>query len=210
MKNKKTLILFILIILIYLAILRPDKVLEANGKRVVIDPGHGGSDPGTIGLDGSYEKDINLDLAILLEKELRKKGYDVIMTRTRDEYIHTRDRASMANRSGADIVLSIHCNYIEDSPDIFGSQVLYYKGEENKKLASLILKHMVKNSKGQNKGVVERNDLQILFDTKMPAFIIESGFLSNRGECLALQKKAYQEKLIKGIIDALEVWYGFK
>ena len=132
------------------------------------------------------------------------------MLREDDSYIHTRDRAKKANGLAGDLLLSIHCNYVEENPKIKGVQILHYQGEDNKKLASLLMREITEKSGGVDKGVIERNDLQMLFDTRMPALIVEAGFLSNRREGQKLQKTSYQKKLSKGIGEGLDSWYGFK
>ena len=166
-KIYKILILLGLLGLIFLA-----KARLGPSKTIVIDAGHGGKDPGTIGAGGSYEKDINLRLARTLSKKLRFRGYRVIMTRTRDEYVDNELRARLANEAGADLVLSLHCNALENNTT--------------------------------TRGLVAREGLILLNQTRMPSLIIEAGFLTNREEEVLLASRDYQSLLADGIVQGLE------
>ncbi|MFG5142549.1 N-acetylmuramoyl-L-alanine amidase, partial [Campylobacter lari] len=84
--------------------------IKKSGKIIVIDPGHGGKDPGTLGDKGVREKDVVLSVALKLGNELKKRGYKIYYTRSTDKFINLRDRTSMANEKMADLFISIHAN----------------------------------------------------------------------------------------------------
>nr|WP_300003531.1 N-acetylmuramoyl-L-alanine amidase [Tissierella sp.] len=183
----------------------------ALGKTIVIDAGHGGHDGGTIGVNGSYEKDINLEISQKIIKKLQAKGYEVISTRDNDEYIDNIERARLANRSSSDVFLSIHCNALENNDYISGAQVLYYpdknKGNQdlnNKNMAETMMNSIVSATGVIDKGIIEREDLIVLNQTNMPAMVVECGFLSNPNEEKLLLNSRYQNKLVDSIIQGLE------
>lgn len=177
---------------------------------IVIDPGHGGHDPGTIGVNGNYEKDINLDISKKLYKKLRKMGYKVVLTRKTDESVDNLERAKLANKKRARVFVSIHCNSVEKNNATNGIQVLYYPNRKsntndpnNEVLANLVLEQALIRTGAENKGIVERKDLIVLNQTKMPAIIVECGFLSNGNEANLLTDDEYQNKIVDGIVEGL-------
>ncbi|MDX1532061.1 MAG: N-acetylmuramoyl-L-alanine amidase, partial [Rhodothermales bacterium] len=94
-------------------------------STIVIDPGHGGRDPGAVGPSGTLEKDLTLDLALRLRDRLRDRGYRVLLTRTADEALSLRERVTFANRHGADLFVSLHLNSIPD-PDAAPIETYYF------------------------------------------------------------------------------------
>lgn len=206
MKKRKMRNIFLLIILIFILF----KTFQRTSNTIVIDPGHGGHDPGTIGINNCFEKDINLQISKKLSKKLKFKGHKVILTRNTDEYIDNNERANLANRKRAKIFISVHCNAMEDNSDTNGVQVLYYpngeiniKDSDNQLLAQIILDNVLGNTGAVNKGIVERKDLIVLNQTKMPAIIVEAGFLSNLNEANLLATDEYQNKIVDGIVNGL-------
>lgn len=181
-------------------------------KIIVIDAGHGGKDPGTIGFRGSYEKDINLQVTQKLEKGLKDKGYRVVLTRDNDVYVDNMERAALANKKRAKVFISIHGNALENNHATNGIQVLYHPNREssvrdldNKGLAEIVMDTLLKTTGAANRGVIEREDLIVLNQAQMPAIIIECGFLSNENEEALLQTDAYQQKIVDGVVEALEI-----
>ena len=174
---------------------------QAEGV-IVIDAGHGGKDPGTIGINGSYEKDINLQISKKIAKKLKRKGYQVISTRDKDEYIKNIERVRLANSKMGDIFISIHCNSVENNSSVSGAQVLYRTN--NSEMAQIMIDSIITETGAEDKGIVERRDLIVLNQTNMPAMIIECGFLSNEREEALLLTDKYQNKLVDSIIEGLE------
>ncbi len=180
-------------------------------KVIVIDAGHGGKDPGTIGISGNYEKDINLEISKKLAEKLKLKGYKIILTRDSDEYVDNPSRAELANKKRARVFISIHGNAIENNNSINGVQVLYYPDREstigdlnNNELARILRNSLINGTGAIDKGIIERKDLIVLNQTKMPAIIIEYGFLSNENEERLLLTDDYQNKIVNSIVDGLE------
>ena len=174
---------------------------------VVVDAGHGGTDPGKVGVDGSLEKDINLAVAERLKTYLEQDDVKVIMTRETDTglYSETDSRKKMADmkkrceiieESGADLVVSIHQNsYHEES--VSGGQVFYYKTSvRGKKLAQILQGRFDYVLGDANKRQAKANDnYYLLLHVKEPIIIAECGFLSNWEEAEKLETKEYQDRL---------------
>jgi N-acetylmuramoyl-L-alanine amidase len=174
---------------------------------VVIDAGHGGTDPGKVGVDGSLEKDINLAVAKRLKTYLEQDDIRVIMTRETDTglYSDTDSRKKMADmkkrceiieESGADLVVSIHQNsYHEES--VSGGQVFYYRDSaKGKALAEILQKRFSYVLGEQNRRLPKANgNYYLLLHVKCPIVIVECGFLSNRKEAGLLNSGEYQDKL---------------
>ena len=174
---------------------------------VVVDAGHGGTDPGKVGVDGSLEKDINLAVAERLKTYLEQDDVKVIMTREADTglYSETDSRKKMADmkkrceiieESGADLVVSIHQNsYHEES--VSGGQVFYYRDSSKGKALAEILQDRFDYVLGdQNRRLPKANgNYYLLLHVKCPIVIVECGFLSNRREAALLNSGEYQDKL---------------
>lgn len=214
-RKKRVVFLTILLGLVILIIIKGIPFIDRNFKSskrvIVVDPGHGGKDPGTIGFSGNYEKEVNLEISKKLKKKLKSNGYKVILTRDSDEYVDNLLRAKTANKKRARVFVSIHCNSMENNSSVDGIQVLYYPNREstigdlnNNELAQIMMNSMVNGTGAKDKGIIERKDLIVLNQTKMPAIIIECGFLSNKNEEKLLLTEDYQNKIVDSIIDGLE------
>jgi len=184
-------------------------------KVIVIDAGHGGKDPGTIGFGGNYEKDINLEISKKLAEKLKSKRYKVILTRDSDEYVDNLSRAELANKRKARVFVSIHGNAIENNNSTNGMQVLYYPDREstigdlnNNELARILMDSLINGTGAIDKGIIEREDLIVLNQTKMPAVLIEYGFLSNENEEKLLLTDDYQNKVVDSIVNGLEEYFS--
>lgn len=147
--------------------------------KIVIDAGHGGFDNGAR-YQGRKEKDDNLNLALAVGKLLEQKGYDVIFTRETDVYQSPYEKAQMANEAGADYLISFHRNAAEQDNTYNGVQTLIYGGEDMRarRLAEAI-NDALEQLGFSNQGVEERKNLAVLHQTRMPAVLIETGFIDN-------------------------------
>lgn len=178
---------------------------------IVIDAGHGGSDPGKVGVNGALEKDINLALALKLKDLLEKKDLNIVLTRDSDAGLYSE---SAANKKVDD--MQTRCKIITDanplftvslhqnsytSPEIKGAQVFYYgQSEEGKKLAELLQENLISHVDSQNTRVAKANEsYYLLKKTPTPTVIVECGFLSNPSEAELLSDSAYQDKLARAI-----------
>ena len=181
--------------------------LATASRTIIIDPGHGGFDPGKVGITGAYEKEINLKIALKLKDYLEQSGAYVVLTRTEDVDLDGDDtkqwkkgdmikRAEKINNSQGDIMISIHQNAFPQS-SVRGGQVFYYQdSEQGKMLAQHIQKAIQTYGDTSNKRVAKHNgDYYILRTTKIPAVIVECGFLTNPEEERLLNTDAYQEKI---------------
>ena len=172
--------------MIYLAdrVAVSDLGAAANIKTVVIDVGHGGHDKGaSAGL--VYEKHLSFDVARRLEIYLKKKGFRTVMTRTRDKYISLPSRCYMANRQRGSVFVSIHFN--EASRAGAKGIETFYAGSSGKDLGSRVHGKMISATRAENRGLKWRG-YYVLRNTKVPAILVECGFLSNsweRKRCLA-------------------------
>lgn len=192
--------------------LKRDENIKPSDMLIVIDPGHGGKDPGAV-QNGVREKDVNLSVSQKLDKGLKDKGYSTIMTRKDDNYVDLYERANIANNIQADIFISLHANSIVNK-DISGIQVLYcpadqckLKQEDDYPLAKIIMEELVKGTGAQDKGIIKRPNLVVLNKTSMPAVLIELGFLTNPNEAKLLSDDAYQELLAESIIRGIERYF---
>ena len=181
-----------------------------SGKErpvVVIDAGHGGNDPGKIGVDGSLEKDINLKIARKVKAYLEASDVNVVMTRDTDTGLYQsgdshkkvsdmRRRCDIINEARPDLVVSIHQNSYHQE-EINGGQVFYYKTSQNgKRLAEILQKRFDYVLGEANRRVAKSNDnYYLLLHVKEPIVIVECGFLSNRKEAKALESEDYQDQM---------------
>ncbi|HIU03345.1 MAG TPA: N-acetylmuramoyl-L-alanine amidase [Candidatus Onthocola gallistercoris] len=174
---------------------------------VVIDAGHGGNDPGGVGVSGVLEKDVNLNVAKFLQSDLEQQGIQVVMTREEDKGLYSENasnkkREDLANRIGVitdtapDFVICIHQNSFTD-PMYKGAQVFYYKdSEEGARLASAIQEQLIAGVDPSNTRVAKSNmNYYMLKHSPAPMVIVECGFLTNTEEEALLGQEDYQRKL---------------
>jgi len=212
-------ILVLLAVLVFLAIqlLGEEQVLSTaatmnlEGVTIVVDAGHGGSDPGTIGVaTGGDEASVNLAIAKILEQVLEKQGAQVIMTRVSEEAIGQTKQADMAKRkeiietSGQDLMISIHQNRFEDET-VAGPQVFYYPGsEKGAVLANAIQQELNETLQPKNPRSALPQDYYVTRAGTAPGVIVECGFMSNPEEDMLLHKKEYQQMIVNGIVRGIE------
>ena len=197
---------------------------STEGTRVIIiDAGHGGEDPGAVGVNGVYEKDLNLEIAFTLGEELKSRGYTVVYTRTEDKLLYTpeenikgmrkisdlKNRCRISAEYHAPIFVSIHMNTYGASK-YSGLQVYYAdKNEESRILANKIQGAVKRELQHENKRTVKSgSSIYVLENASGTAVLIECGFLSNPEECEKLSEKEYQKQLsfsvICGIIEYID------
>lgn len=178
---------------------------------IVIDPGHGNFDLGTHN-DVCEEKVLALNTSLYLKAELIKRGYQVVMTRARDEYVTLKKRAQIANEVKSHVLVSIHYN-AASNVDAHGIEVFYpkkatpWKQKRSKLLAQSILKKMLVNTEANSRGVKEGN-LCVIRETNMPAVLVECGFITNKEECKKMLNPAYQRTLAKAIAQGLDEYFS--
>jgi len=192
--------------------------LPTTAKVIVIDPGHGGFDPGKVGNTGKHEKDINLAISLYLREYLEASGSIVIMTREEDVDLYIDDgsnrkkknvdltnRKNIAKESQPHVFLSIHVNSFSESK-YYGAQTFYPKNnEEGKKLANVIQEELIRVLHNDNNRVPLENDsIYIIKGLDIPTVLIECGFLSNPQEEQNLNNPQYQQKIAWSIYVGIQ------
>jgi N-acetylmuramoyl-L-alanine amidase len=180
---------------------------DSGEKTVVIDAGHGGIDPGKIGVNGALEKDINLAIALKLERNLKESGINVVMTRTDDNGLYEENDTNKKVRDmkkrleiieGANpiIAVSIHQNSYTE-PSVSGVQVFYYKDSvKSKEAATIMQKQLIKTLKPEKQREAKENgSYYLLKKTSVPIMIVECAFMSNPTEAELLTQDTYQERV---------------
>lgn len=190
-------------------------VKGAEQVTVVLDAGHGGEDPGKIGINNALEKDINLAIAKKVEKLLKEENISCKMTRTEDVMLSgegasgrkaadMKERVRIINEIKPEIAVSIHQNsYSEES--IKGAQVFYYAHSKNGEAAAKIMQQSLKCLDVDNHREAKANDTYYLLKKTEPTtIIVECGFLSNSKEAQKLQEEEYQNEVAKAITEGIK------
>lgn len=174
---------------------------------VIIDPGHGGFDPGAINGD-IHESDLTLDIALKLKILLEKNNIHTYILRETDEYLGIYERADIANAMGATLFVSVHINALADE-NFDGIMTLAYPGSINydspngKLLATLIQKNVILSTDAKDLGIIDRDKLVVLKNTSMPSALVECGFITNQDEVNKLLESDYQLKIASGIKEGI-------
>lgn len=184
--------------------------LLLGGEVVVVDPGHGGYDPGAV-RGGVREKDINLQIALRLKECLEQTGARVILTRSGDYNLavpglhgkeaHRYDlekRIEEVRRTGAAIFISIHANCVRGG-DGEGAEVYYHPGQEECKLLAECVQEELRSIPGIRKRLAKTREYYVLRNAKIPAVLVEVGFMDNPGERNKLTSAEYQELLARKV-----------
>jgi len=182
--------------------------IKQNKYSVVIDPGHGGPDPGAIGIGGIRETDIVLEVSKIIEKLLSEKGVKVLLTRKNEVDLDLPPRVSFANNADADIFVSIHANASRGKRrDINGLETFYYRGWRGRLLAKRIQKQILRVSPGSPDRGVKQGRFYVIKNTRMPAVLVEIGFLTGKLDARRLEKNTHRKRIAhaiaKGILEYL-------
>lgn len=223
-KHGKSLVMVITVCVLFIAgiitymtardIFREVSVKSNKKYKVLVDSGHGGIDPGKVGVNGAYEKDINLSIALLLKDILEDMKCEVVMTRDTDTGLYSESdsnkktadlkrRVELMNSENPDAIVSIHQNsFTQESSK--GAQVFYQSSsEEGKKFAEIMQKHLAILDETNKRVAKPNSDYYILKNSTGVAIIVECGFLSNPQEAQLLIAKDYQEKVAKAVADGV-------
>ena len=173
--------------------------------KIVVDAGHGGADPGAV-YDGRQEKDDTLSLALKVGERLKDYGIHVLFTRTTDVYQTPFEKAQIANNADADFFLSIHRNSSEDPNQYEGVETLVYDKSGVKLEIAEAVDQALADLGFKNLGEKERPGLVVLRRTKMPAILIEAGFLNNDGDNALFDQT--QDEIAQAIADAVASTLG--
>jgi len=179
---------------------------ELRGGTVLLDAGHGGSDPGAIGVNGAQEKDIAIAITKSVEAKLKRLGYRVYLTRSSDRFVSLGERADYANRLLPAIYVSIHANWMED-PRFSGMMAFHFAGSvPGQALAAMMQRHLVGATGAVDRGVRTANFF-VLRETVVPAVLIETGFISNAVEEMRLRDPGYQSQVADGIAGGIDEYF---
>lgn len=194
-------------------------VQQENVRRnlVVLDPGHGGRDPGKVGTQGEQEKDINLAISLKVKERLEKDGMEVVMTREKDVMLADEDasnkkledlnnRISIINERQPAVAVSIHQNSYSDA-SVKGAQVFYFThSDKGKQAAEAMQKELLEFDQENTRKIKANDTYYLLKKTEVPTVIVECGFLSCPEEAALLTDEAYQKKLAEAIAKGIESW----
>ncbi len=178
--------------------------------KVVIDPGHGGSDPGAVGINGLRETDIVLEVSKSVSGFLIKKGVKTLLTRNYERTLDLQPRVNKANDSRADAFVSIHANATRGKrKDVNGLETYYYSGYKGYSLAKNIQKQILIVSPQSPDRGVRRSRFYVIRKTSMPAALVEIGFVTGMYDADLLRQKSYRDKIsfaiARGILNYLKV-----
>lgn len=173
---------------------------DLGGYTIVLDPGHGGHDPGAIGLGGIYEKDLVTSTSNTVANHLRQAGANVIETRTGDYFIPLEQRAQISNSHGADAFISLHY----DAYPVLSMQGMaaFYYGDSGYQLASSLQHSIGASTSLHNRGVLF-GDYRVLRQTSAPAALLELGFITNSYDLNIVQTEDFQSSVAQAITNGL-------
>lgn len=211
--------ILVVLVIIYGSFTMSRKVISTSVKEekivVILDAGHGGSDPGKVGVNGALEKDINLAIVEKVQEILENEGIATYLTRDSDkrfdgngeEFSKTLDmknRVEIVNEIRPELVVSVHQNSYS-SEQIKGGQVFYYQSSEESKTYAHIMQEAIREVDKENKRQAKGNDTYYLLKkTEVPTIIVECGFLSNWEEAEKLSQEAYQNDMAKAIAQGIK------
>ena len=179
--------------------------------KVVIDPGHGGPDPGAVGIGGLRETDVVLDVCLQLARLLQARGVQVLMTRTSEVDVDLPPRVSLANNSRADAFVSVHANALSlDRPEVNGIESFYFEGAgaPSRSLAAALQQQMLAISPGSPDRGVRTARFFVIRRTVMPSTLVEMGFVTGTLDAPRLADPTYRRRmamaLAAGVLNFLQ------
>jgi N-acetylmuramoyl-L-alanine amidase len=178
-----------------------DLALEQGKPVIVLDPGHGGNDPGAIGPNGIAEKNVTLAVSTYVRQMLMDNGIVVIMARSDDSEILLQPRVDIANNNHADLFVSIHCNAMDGTSPI-GLET-YWRTPQSVNFARVMHRNMVNNLPTNDRGIRKANFF-VIHHTVMPSVLLEIGYITNPTEGVALGNPAYQKKIASAIYKGIK------
>lgn len=179
-----------------------------RGKVIVVDPGHGGHNPGAVA-NGVHEADVNLAISLLLRDKLLKEGAKVIMTRQTDVSVANKKstlgqelqtRVDIAEKNAADLFISIHSNSNPDNR--IDGAMTFYPQNKSSQLALDVQNALIKQTGALDKGAAPAT-FYVLRKTSMPSILVETGFLTNKQEAVKLKNASYQNKIAQGVFNGI-------
>ncbi|MBM5790215.1 MAG: N-acetylmuramoyl-L-alanine amidase [Cyanobacteria bacterium M_surface_10_m1_298] len=178
--------------------------VPAGRYKVVLDPGHGGPDPGAVGINGLRETDVVLDVSLQVAQILQAKGVQVLLTRTSEVDVDLPPRVALANNSGADLFLSIHANALSLSrPDVNGIETFYFQGGRSKAFAEAIQAQMLAVSPGSPDRGARSGRFFVIRRTVMPAALAEMGFVTGQLDSPRLADPGFRRRMAVAIAGGI-------
>ncbi|MFH0946574.1 MAG: N-acetylmuramoyl-L-alanine amidase [Planctomycetota bacterium] len=186
-----------------LALERVTGPYSLKGKRIVVDAGHGGKDPGAKGVSAASEKSITLAVALELQRRLKAKGALVTLTRSSDQYVELDDRAAAADRVRADLLVSLHADSSERTS---ASGVGVWIGRNSLGLSQKAAQEILRSVKAAGLKVrgLQKAGFRVLVGHKRAAVLVECGFLTNQDDATRLNSPSYQGRLAEAIATGIE------
>jgi len=172
--------------------------------RVVIDPGHGGPDPGAVGINGLRETDVVLDVSLQVAQLLQAKGVEVLLTRTSEVDVDLPPRVALANNNRADLFLSIHANALSMSrPDVNGIETFYFQDGRSRRLAEAVQTQMLRVAPGSPDRGARPGRFFVIRRTTMPSALAEMGFVTGQLDSPRLADPAFRQRMAVAIATGL-------
>ena len=220
---KRKIELFMILFLLMGAIVASWKLSEltANVSKeekkdqvvIVVDPGHGGEDPGKVGINDVLEKDLNLQIAKKVKKLLEEAGIKIVMTRTNDKVPDAKkedlnQRVQLINETKPTLALCIHQNSYPDEK-IKGAQVFYHTITPEAEDVATIVQEQLRTVDPTNTRQIKENDTYFMLkNCQVPTIIVECGFLTNPEEAAKLTQEEYQDQIAQAICDGVAKWFS--
>lgn len=177
--------------------------------KIGIDPGHGGRDPGAVGPTRLYEKDVVLGISLELARLLKQAGLEPVLTRPDDRNVELVTRTALINNMKCDLAVSVHCNSVTRQEANYISTFIQGAGGQAEQLAKKVQAELVRAT-GWPDGGVRGKDLHMTRETKMPAILVECGFISNPEQERQLRQPETQRKIAQAIADGLLAYLGIE
>lgn len=172
--------------------------------RVVIDPGHGGPDPGAVGIGGLRETDVVLDVSLQVAQLLQARGVSVSLTRTSEVDVDLPPRVALANNIGAHVFVSLHANALSmGRPDVNGVETFYFQGGNSQRLASLIQNQLMAVSPGTPDRGARPGRFYVIRRTTMPSALAEMGFVTGEIDAPRLADPNFRRRLAQAVATAI-------
>ena len=190
---------------------KEEKKAKKDQVVIVVDPGHGGEDPGKVGVNDVLEKDLNLQIAKKVKKLLEEAGIKIVMTRTNDKVPDAKkedlnQRVQLINDTKPKLALCIHQNSYPDAK-IKGAQVFYHTITPEAEDVASIVQEQLRTVDPTNTRQIKENDTYFMLkNTQVPTIIVECGFLTNPDEATKLTQEDYQDKLAQAICEGVVKW----
>ncbi|ASK62261.1 N-acetylmuramoyl-L-alanine amidase [Virgibacillus phasianinus] len=175
------------------------------GYNIVLDPGHGGKDPGALGIGGTLEKDVILDTAENVAQRLRAAGATVIMTRDSDHFLSLEERVLISSKFNTHAFISLHYNAYPFM-GINGISTHYYAGGNDRELAQDIQTGLRHNVSLNSRGIMQSN-YHVLRENSDLAVLVELGFITNPSDLTTVQTESYQNNAARGIVEGVKAYF---